>query len=271
MFKLDNKTIILSGGNGFLGFHFTKHLLLNNCKIIIIDKNNLNKKLQNLKKKYDKKLFFYKIDISNFVILNKEINKIKKRFKKIDILINAASLKLSFHHKNKLNFFERFEKYNFELWQQAFDVNLTGTMLLTQIVSKNMLKFKQGNIINIASDVGIISPDHRIYEKNLKRKYKGVNFNTPASYSISKSGIISLTKFLATYWAKKGIRVNAISPAGVYNNQDKKFVNELSTRIPLGRMAKPEEICGPLIFLCSDASSFITGSNLVVDGGRTIW
>ena len=85
------------------------------------------------------------------------------------------------------------------------------------------------------------------------------------------SKIISLTKFLATYWAKKGIRVNAISPAGVYNNQDKKFVNELTTRIPLGRMAKPEEICGPLIFLCSDASSFITGSNLVVDGGRTIW
>ena len=125
--------------------------------------------------------------------------------------------------------------------------------------------------INISSIYGIVGPDHRIYEPNKIYKYKGVNFNTPSSYSVAKSGIISLTRYLATYWAKKGIRVNCISPAGFYKNHDKKFVEQLSQRIPLGRMAKPNELCGAIIYLCSNSSSFVTGHNLVIDGGRTIW
>ena len=116
-----------------------------------------------------------------------------------------------------------------------------------------MLKRKQGSIVNIASDVGVISPDHRIYEPNKKYKYKGVNFNTPISYSVAKAGIISLTRYLATYWALKGIRVNCISPAGVYKKHNKKFVEQLSHRIPLGRMAKPHELNGAIIYLCSNA------------------
>jgi NAD(P)-dependent dehydrogenase (short-subunit alcohol dehydrogenase family) len=125
-----------------------------------------------------------------------------------------------------------------------------------------MLRAGRGAIVNIASDVGVISPDHRIYE--------GQTFNTPAAYAVSKAGLISLTRYLATYWAPK-IRVNALSPAGVYDGQDPAFVKRLSQLIPLGRMAHKDEYKGAILYLVSDASSFMTGQNLIVDGGRTIW
>ena len=173
--------------------------------------------------------------------------------------------------KTNVNFFEKFEKYNFQLWQRSLNGNLSSVFLVTKSVAKHMIKRKKGSIVNIASDVGIISPDHRIYEPNKKFNYKGVNFNTPISYSVAKAGIISMTRYLATYWAKKGIRVNCISPAGVYKKHNKKFVEQLSQRIPIGRMAKSYELNGAIIYLCSNASSFVTGHNLVVDGGRTIW
>jgi len=134
-----------------------------------------------------------------------------------------------------------------------------------------MKESKKGSIINIASDVAIISPDHRIYKKDESLGYGGVDFNTPAAYSVSKAGVLSLSRYLATYWAKDGIRVNSISPAGVFRNQDPGFIKMLSSRIPLGRMANPEELKGPVVFLCSEASSYMTGANLIVDGGRTIW
>lgn len=151
------------------------------------------------------------------------------------------------------------------------DPNLTGTFLIVQAIGRIMREQKCGFIINIASDVALISPDHRIYEPDARFDYDGVAFNTPISYSTTKAGILSFTRYLATYWAKYGIRVNAISPAGVYRNQGSKFVEQLAFRIPLGRMAFPQKLKGPIAFLASDASSFMTGANLVVDGGRTIW
>ena len=134
-----------------------------------------------------------------------------------------------------------------------------------------MKKQEKGIVINIASDLALISPDQRIYEPDERFDYKGVSFNTPIGYPTTKAGILGFTRYLATYWAPYGIRVNALSPAGVYREQDLKFVEQLSYRIPLGRMAFPEELKGPIVFLCSDASSYMTGSNLIVDGGRTIW
>jgi len=170
------------------------------------------------------------------------------------------------------NFFEEFENYNRNLWQLAIDVNLTGTFLITQAVGKIMKEQQKGTIVNISSDVAIISPDLRIYEPDEATGYKGVPFNTPIAYSVTKAGILAFTRYLATYWAKDGIRVNSISPSGVFRETlDSEFIDQLTYRIPLGRMAQPEELKGPIVFLCSDASSFITGENLVVDGGRTIW
>ena len=271
-FNLKNKIIVITGGSGFLGSEFSSTLSDVGAIPIILDKNNAS--LELLKKKFIKKKqrgFFFLVDLNNETKVNVVINSIIKKYRKIDCLINAAGLTGEDMLKTDSNFFEKFENYDFKLWQKSLNGNLSSTFILTKSVAKHMLKRKKGSIINIASDVGIISPDHRIYEANKKINYKGVNFNTPLSYSVAKSGIISMTRYLATYWAKKGIRVNCVSPAGVYKKHNKKFVKQLSERIPLGRMAKPEELNGAIIYLCSNASSYVTGHNLVVDGGRTIW
>ena len=271
-FNLKNKIIVITGGSGFLGSEFSSTLSDVGAIPIILDKNNAS--LELLKKNFIKKKqrgLFFLVDLNNETKVNVVINSIIKKYRKIDCLINAAGLTGEDMLKTDSNFFEKFENYDFKLWQKSLNGNLSSTFILTKSVAKHMLKRKKGSIINIASDVGIISPDHRIYEADKKINYKGVNFNTPLSYSVAKSGIISMTRYLATYWAKKGIRVNCVSPAGVYKKHNKKFVKQLSERIPLGRMAKPGELNGAIIYLCSNASSYVTGHNLVVDGGRTIW
>jgi NAD(P)-dependent dehydrogenase (short-subunit alcohol dehydrogenase family) len=271
-FDLKNKVIIVTGGAGFLGSEFSSILSDVGAIPIVLDVNETSiKVLKNKFNKKRKKGFFFTLDLSDEDQVNEIIQTIIKRHKRIDCLINAAGLTGQNMLKTKNNFFEKFENYDFELWQKSLDGNLSSFFIATKAVANFMLKRKKGSIINIASDVGIISPDHRIYEANKKINYKGVNFNTPISYSVAKSGIISMTRYLATLWAKKGIRVNCISPAGVYKKHNKKFVEQLSQRIPLGRMAKPHELNGAIIYLCSSASSFVTGHNLVVDGGRTIW
>jgi len=272
LFNLKNQVIVITGGSGFLGSVFALTLSNIGAIPIVLDKNKNS--LQLLKKKFMRKKqrgSFFLTNLNDENKINVVIDLIIKKYRKIDCLINAAGFTGDAMLKTNVNFFEKFEKYNFQLWQKSLEGNLSGVFVVTKSVAKHMIKRKKGSIINIASDVGVISPDHRIYEANKKFNYKGVNFNTPISYSVAKSGIISMTRYLATYWAKKGIRVNCISPAGVYKKHDKKFVEQLSQRIPLGRMAKSHELNGAIIYLCSNASSFVTGHNLVVDGGRTIW
>ena len=269
-FDLTGKNIVVSGGAGFLGEHFVDAILEANGNPIILD--NDKERLIELEKKYkNTSTMFFLVDILNYNQLVKISRKIISKKSKIDVLINATAFAMKNLLKGGKEFFNPIENYSRDLWEIAINVNLTGTFLVTQMFGKSMIENKSGVIINIASDVGIISPDPRIYEPNELYDYKGVSFNTPISYSVSKAGIISFTRHLATHWAKYGIRVNALSPAGVYNNHEDKFVEQLTSRIPLARMADPEELKGPIIFLASDASSFMTGTNLVVDGGRTIW
>ena len=272
LFNLKNKIIVITGGSGILGSEFSSALSNVGAIPIVLDKDKASLKL--LKKMFIKKNqkgFFFLLDLNDENKVKAAINLIIKKHRKIDCLINAAGFTGKEMLKTNSNFFERFEKYDFKLWHKSLNENLSSAFIVTKSIATHMLKRKKGSIINIASDAGIISPDHRIYEANKKFNYKGVNFNTPISYSVAKSGIISMTRYLATYWAKKGIRVNCISPAGIYKKHNKKFVEQLSQRIPLGRMAKPYELNGAIIYLCSEASSYVTGHNLVVDGGRTIW
>ena len=270
-FELKNHKIVITGGGGFLARFFSEAVFEMGGIPILLDINekNLIKNITYLKSKKIKS-YYEIVDLTSSKSVSYTVKKLKKKFGTIDTLINAAAFAMSNFKKNK-NFFNDFENYNLEDWKKSIDVNLTGTYLITQAIGKIMKKNKKGNIINISSDVAIVSPDHRIYKPDKLIKYKGVNFNTPISYSVSKSGILAFTRFLATYWAKDGIRVNSISPSGIFNNQDPKFVKILSSRIPLNRMANPDELKGPIIFLCSEASSYITGTNLIVDGGRTIW
>lgn len=272
LFNLSGKTAVITGGAGFLGQQHAAALLEAGASVVLWDfvEKKLKEVLPGLEQKYPGKISGEVVDISDTASVTKAADAIAKKFGSLEILVNNAGMTVAQGEEKFRRYFDKFEDYPLELWEMALKVNLTGTVLVTQKLAPLLLK-KGGSVINIASDVGVISPDHRIYEPNPERGYEGVHFNSPLSYATSKAALIHMTKFWATYWCKKGIRVNAISPAGVENNQDPKFRRELTDRIPLGRMAKPHEFKGAIVFLASDASSFMTGHNMVIDGGRTIW
>lgn len=249
--NLKNKNIIITGGSGFFGSQITEALNSENANVYVID-------IKEPKKKSFVK--FFKSDITN----QSELIKILKFFKlkkiKIDVLINNAAIDYPPTKSKKNNF--RLETFENNLWDKDVSVSLKGSYLCTKVFGSYMSKFKKGTIINISSDLGIIAPDQRIYKKS--------GFVKPVTYSVVKHGIIGLTKYTASYWGKRNIRCNAVAPGGIFNNQDNSFVKNINKLIPLGRMAKKNEYNGLILFLCSDISSYITGSTIVADGGRTI-
>jgi NAD(P)-dependent dehydrogenase (short-subunit alcohol dehydrogenase family) len=271
-FDLTGKNIIVTGGAGFLGTHFSEAVAEMGGYPIILDvhQDSIERAIEYLKE-YGYAAAGFPLDITEPRQVNEVIDRILDKYARIDVLINAAAFAMKNLNMGGERFFAPFEEYDPDLWKVSLNVNLTGTFLVTQSVGKIMKKEKRGVVINIASDVAVISPDHRIYQPDERFGYEGVPFNTPIGYSVTKAGILAFTRYLATYWAKDGIRVNALSPAGVYRSQDPKFIEQLALRIPLGRMAFPQELKGPIVFLASEASSFMTGGNLVIDGGRTIW
>lgn len=271
-FDLSGRNIVITGGAGFLGLHFAEAVAEMGAVPILldIDQHDIENALSCLKSQ-TWRVDGFVLDLTDSRQVVQIIDQIVKRYEKIDVLINAAAFAMKNLQEGGGAFFAPFEEYDQKLWEISLNTNLTGTFLITQAVGKIMKSQRRGVIINVASDVAIISPDHRIYRPDERFDYEGVAFNTPIAYSVSKAGILAFTRYLATYWAGDGIRVNAISPTGTYRNHDPKFVEQLAFRIPLGRMAFPQEYKGPIVFLASDASSFMTGANLVVDGGRTIW
>lgn len=192
------------------------------------------------------------------------------RFGRMDILINNATNnpKVQPSGSGAVDF-SRFENFPFEQWADDLSVGLTGAFLCSQVFGSEMARRRSGVILNIASDLALIGPDQRLYRREgLPEDRQPVK---PVTYSVVKSALIGLTRYLATYWADANVRVNAISPGGVYDGQPPEFVAKLTSLIPMGRMAQPDEYQGAILFLISDASSYMTGANLVVDGGRTCW
>ena len=180
-------------------------------------------------------------------------------------MINNAAIdsKVSKKNKKKNN---KFENFDLNIWNKEIKVGLTGAMLCSKIVGSDMVKNKiKGNIVNIASDLSVISPNQNIY------KYKNNKFTKPVTYSVIKHGIVGLTKYLSTYWAQSNIKVNSLSPGSVLNNQPKEFQKRIKKLIPMNRLANNNEYIGAIKFLCSDDSSYMTGQNLVIDGGRSVW
>jgi NAD(P)-dependent dehydrogenase (short-subunit alcohol dehydrogenase family) len=274
LFNLTGRVAVVTGGAGLLGKQHASALAEAGCKVILwdIEATSLKAASDKLSAEFPDQIWSHVVDISDVGTIKAATDELSKAFGGINILINNASMTVARGQDKFQKYFEPFESYPTDLWEMALKVNLTGTVHVTQALYPLLKKRAgQATIINIASDVGVISPDHRIYEPNPEHGYEGVKFNSPLSYAVSKASLIHMTKYWATYWAKQGIRVNALSPAGVANSQDEKFVRELVERIPMGRMAQPHEYKGAILFLASDASSFMTGGNLIIDGGRTAW
>ncbi len=252
-FSLKNKTAVVTGGNGFFGKQICESLILSGCNVISLD-IKIEKKI--LKKNY----YQYKCDISKEKEISEIYSLILKKYKKIDILVNNAAI--DFKPKKGLKS-EYFDQFDTRRWNDEVSVGLTGSFLCSKYFIKSMIKNKKGIILNIASDLSVIAPDQRIYSHLKSHK--------PVSYSVIKHGIVGLTKYLAAAYAEKNIRVNSISPGGIeQKNLNKKFKKKLKNLIPLNRMAKNGEYIETIQFLCSDASSYITGQNIVLDGGRSI-
>ena len=259
IFNLSNKVIILTGASGLLGTEYAHGLSQAGANVVLADLNfDKCKKLSlNLNKKYYVNSFPIKLDVTKINSINTMIKAVIKKFSKIDILINNAYFSEAGYDKIK------FENYDLDIWKKGLNVNLSGIFLCCQQIGKIMKKQKKGNIINISSIYGIVAPDQRIYGNTKIIK--------SAMYSVTKSGVLNFTRYLASYWRQDGIRVNTLSLGGVEENQNSTFKKNYSNKTMIGRMAKKDEYVGGLIFLSSNASSYMTGSNLVIDGGWTAW
>lgn len=265
IFDLTGRTIILTGSAGLLGTQYSHILSEAGANVVLVDVNTkLNKKLEKLiKKKYNTTPQSYTTDITNFSEIKKMTRDVLKKYKKIDGLINNAFLNHVVQQSKTGSI--AFESFPQEIWNNALDINLTGVFLCCQEIGKIMVKQKKGIIVNISSIYGMVGPDQRIYQNT--------KINSPVSYAVSKGGIVNLTRYLAAYWQKKNVRVNTLTLGGVEDKsyQKSEFIKNYSARTMLGRMAKKDDFSGAILFLLSDASSYMTGTNLVIDGGWTAW
>tara|TARA_B100000886_G_scaffold305661_1_gene237530 strand:+ start:26216 stop:27046 length:831 start_codon:yes stop_codon:yes gene_type:complete len=271
-FNLSKNTALITGSAGLLGFQHAAALLECDCNVILTDisKESLEKTSFDLKKEFrNSTILTYPMDVTNSESIKNISEKLISQNININILINNAALNPKVESNLNNNNPTKFENLSKKQWDKELEVGLTGAFLCSQVFGQEMAKLKKGVILNVASDLSVIAPDQRIYKKNNNSSLE--QFYKPATYSAIKTGLVGLTKYIATYWSEEGIRCNAISPGGVFNNQDREFISKVEQLIPMGRMARKEEYRSAIQFLCSDASSYMTGFNMVIDGGRHIW
>jgi len=274
MFDLTNKTILVFGGRGYLGRDFCNKLRSQNANVISADLPILSKAASKSSFKYDfDDIHQLDVDVTNKKSITKVVNFALKKFGKIDTLIYSVTSKPD-------DFYAPYTECSIEGWQSVIRVELDGLFLVTQEVGRVMEEVERGNMILISSIYGVVGNDQRMYEdSNLAELYankKNTNKNqqsySHSVYPVVKGGIISLTRYLAAYWGGQNIRVNCISPGGVYHEgENDVFIQRYSKKVPLGRKAKVSEISSATVYLSSDESSYVTGQNLIVDGGFTAW
>jgi NAD(P)-dependent dehydrogenase (short-subunit alcohol dehydrogenase family) len=266
LFDLTNTVAIVTGGGGILGRVFCAGLADCGAKVAVVDRheNLAGVVAAQIKSTFGVESIGLACNVSDPVAVKFMVDEVQARLGPVDILHNNAATKGS----DLSRFFEAPEDFSLDVWREVMAVNLDGMFLVAQAVGSCMAVRGKGSIIQTASIYGVLGPDSRIYEGS---DYLGGAINTPPVYSASKAGVIGLTRYWATHWGSKGVRVNTLTPGGVESGQNSVFSQKYSSRVPLGRMAQAEEMVGALVFLASDASSYITGQNIIVDGGLTSW
>ena len=271
-FDLTGKTALITGAAGLLGIEHAAALLQSGATVVLTDMSAaaLDIAEQRLGKHYDRsRIMSAVMDVTDIDAINSVAQYLANKGLPVDILVNNAAIDPKVTGEKGIVEASRLENFPREQWDHQVAVGLTGAFLCSQVFGSAMAVAGNGGVIlNIASDLSVIAPDQRLYRKDgLPDELQPVK---PVTYSVIKSGLIGLTRYLSTYWADKGIRCNALSPGGVFNGQGNEFVARLNSLIPLGRMADRHEYRSAIQFLCSDASSYMNGQNIVIDGGRCI-
>ena len=269
LFSLHGKVAVVTGALGLLGKNHCSALAEAGAHVVVadLDGDAAREHADSYRARSLPETLGIGVDITSADSVKSLRDAVLGAFGRVDILVNNAAINDMFENPAAAAEQSRFEVYPLELWRRSLDVNVTGTFLCSQIVGTEMARRKAGSIINIASTYGIVAPDQSLY-----RRVDGTQeFYKSAAYPVTKGAVISFTRFLAAYWGSAGVRVNSLSPGGVENAQDDFFVKNYAARTPLGRMAAPDDYRGAIVFLASDASRYMTGANLVVDGGWTAW
>ena len=269
-FKLTSDWALVTGAAGLLGIEHCRALLEAGANVVMVDINSkrLSEAQVIVTKDYpDSSILISNTDITSENSVKVLLHNLTEKGILIKILVNNAAINPKYNDLTSNG--SRVEYFELDDWNKQISVGLTGAFICSKIFGTEMAKNRSGVIVNIASDLSVIGPDQRIYKRSERSEMDQPV--KPVTYSVIKAGIIGLTKYLATYWNESGVRVNSLSPGGVFEDQDRAFVSQLSALIPLGRMANPDEYRSAIQFLSSDASSYMTGQNLIIDGGRTTW
>jgi NAD(P)-dependent dehydrogenase (short-subunit alcohol dehydrogenase family) len=268
-FDLAGRVVLITGGAGLLGAEHAAAIAEANGIPVVADvrAGDAERIAQATRERYGGTASALELDVTSRASCEAALTRVLRVHGRLDGLVNNAALNPKVEGAGLQA--TRFENYSLELWNRELSVGLSGAFLCAQVFGAHLAAHGGGVIVNVASDLGLIAPDQRIYRRpGLAPAEQPVK---PVTYSVVKGGLVMLTKYLATYWADAGVRVNALCPGGVFAGQPEDFVEKLTQLIPMGRMARKDEYRSALVFLCSDASSYMTGSNLVIDGGRTCW
>lgn len=271
IFSLRERVVVITGGGGMLGYQHAAAIASFGGIPVLLDINRqaLERNLDRLQTEFDQCYTSHVVDVTQLESVTRAGDAIVTNLGRVDVLINNAARNPKVEDASGTNF-SRLENFPSDQWQLDLDVGLGGAFNCSKVFGTRMAAGGQGGVIvNIASDLGVIAPDQRLYR--VEGKEADEQPVKPITYSVIKHGLIGLTKYLATYWCEQGVRCNALSPGGVYAGQNDLFVSNLVKLIPLQRMAQPDEYRGAIAFLCSDASKYLNGANLVMDGGRSVW
>lgn len=268
LFDLSDRVVVITGGAGFLGKEFGRTLAAAGAHVVVadVDQKAAETVAKEISAVSNVEALAVQTDVTNKESVQTMVGMAKDVFGRVDALVNSAALDPKFDPKESKKHAQDFEHYPLEAWQQSLDVDLTGAFLCAQAVAPIMREQNRGVIVNISSIYGVVGPDQRLYQKD-----DGSRGVKPPSYSATKAALDGFTRYLAAYFAGTPLRVNTLTLGGVFKNHDEQFTKRYNTRVPMGRMMKLEEVGGPLLFLVSDASSYMTGANLIVDGGWTAW